>query len=220
MLRIENLYVRKILKGVNLRANRGEFITIVGENGAGKSTLFSAISGITKPKSGKIYINEKDITTLDPREISTLVASVLQDPKSGTIGEMTIFENMKIAYLRGKKRSLKISKGLQALFQEKLTNLGMNLENRLEEYVKNLSGGERQALSLIMATLTDYEVLLLDEITAALSPSSSEMVMRTAVKIAKIDQKVCILITHDTKYIGSVGNKTYRLEEGVLRLLG
>ena len=132
-------------------------------------------------------------------ERTGLIANVLQDPRQGTIAEMTIFENLNIAYRRGKRRFCAIaSKILRELFIEKLSILNMGLENRLNDYAGNLSGGQRQALSLIMATLSDYEVLLLDEITASLDQKTSALVMNIAKNIAKQDNKVCLAITHSS----------------------
>ena len=216
MLELENICVRNVLKNLNLKVEKGEFVVIVGENGAGKSTLFNVISASLKPKSGKVLINGKDMNSLNPREKSSLVANVLQDPKLGTIGNMTIFENLNIAYKRGKKRwFMPAKRELVELFKEKLSILKMGLENRLNDYAKNLSGGQRQALSLVMCALADYEVLLLDEITASLDVRSSKLVMQIAQNIAKRDSKICLTITHDSKYLASLQEKG----EGKIRIL-
>lgn len=214
MLEICDVYARNILKGVNLTVKRGEFVLIVGENGAGKSTLFAAISASIKPTSGQVLINGQGIAKLSPRKRSALVANVLQDPKLGTIGDMTIFENMNIAYMRGKRRGVFWHGNRRRLFEEKLAKLGMGLETRLDEYARNLSGGQRQALSLVMSTLADYEVLLLDEITASLDDRSSELVMTVAQKIAEQDNKICLAITHDTEYIQKFKGRIVRLKNG------
>ena len=198
MLRLENICYKNILRNINLEVQNGEFIYVTGDNGAGKTTLFNIISGILKPTSGSVLINNRDISEMSLRERTGLIANVLQDPRQDTIAEMTIFENMNIAYKRGKRRLCTIATTrLRALFKKKLAILNMGLEDRLDEYAGNLSGGQRQALSLIMATLADYEVLLLDEITASLDQKTSALVMAIAQNIAKQDNKACLAILHE-----------------------
>ena len=197
MLKLENICYKNILRNINLEVQNGEFIYVTGDNGAGKTTLFNIISGIKMPTLGHVMINERDISEMSLRERTGLIANVLQDPSQGTIAEMTIFENMNVAYKRGKKRLCTVSTTkLRAYFKEKLSILNMGLETRLDDYAGNLSGGQRQALSLIMATIADYEVLLLDEITASLDQKTSTLVMNIAHNIAKQDNKVCLAITH------------------------
>lgn len=198
MLKLENICYKNILRNINLEVQNGEFIYVTGDNGAGKTTLFNIISGILKPTSGSVLINNRDISEMSLRERTGLIANVLQDPRQDTIAEMTIFENMNIAYKRGKRRLCTIATTrLRALFKKKLAILNMGLEDRLDEYAGNLSGGQRQALSLIMATLADYEVLLLDEITASLDQKTSALVMAIAQNIAKQDNKACLAILHE-----------------------
>ena len=199
MLKLENICYKNILRDISLEVQNGEFVYVTGDNGAGKTTLFNIISGIIKPTSGRILIDGRNISEMSLLERTGLIANVLQDPRQGTIAEMTIFENLNIAYRRGKRRFCAIaSKILRELFIEKLSILNMGLENRLNDYAGNLSGGQRQALSLIMATLSDYEVLLLDEITASLDQKTSALVMNIAKNIAKQDNKVCLAITHSS----------------------
>lgn len=198
MLKLENICYKNILRNINLEVQNGEFIYVTGDNGAGKTTLFNIISGILKPTSGSVLINNRDISEMSLRERTGLIANVLQDPRQDTIAEMTIFENMNIAYKRGKRRLCTIATTrLRALFKKTLAILNMGLEDRLDEYAGNLSGGQRQALSLIMATLADYEVLLLDEITASLDQKTSALVMAIAQNIAKQDNKACLAILHE-----------------------
>lgn len=198
MLKLENICYKNILRNINLEVQNGEFIYVTGDNGAGKTTLFNIISGILKPTSGSVLINNRDISEMSLRERTGLIANVLQDPRQDTIAEMTIFENMNIAYKRGKRRLCTIATTrIRALFKKKLAILNMGLEDRLDEYAGNLSGGQRQALSLIMATLADYEVLLLDEITASLDQKTSALVMAIAQNIAKQDNKACLAILHE-----------------------
>lgn len=197
MLKLENICYKNILRNINLEVKNGEFVYVTGDNGAGKTTLFNIISGILKPTSGRVLIDGRDISKMCLRERTGLIANVLQDPRQGTIAEMTIFENINIAYRRGSRRYCSVAPSkLWNYFKEKLSILNMGLENRLNEYAGNLSGGQRQALSLIMATISDYEVLLLDEITAALDQKTSKLVMNIAHNIAKQDNKVCLAITH------------------------
>ena len=199
MLKLENICYKNILRDVNLEVQNGEFVYVTGDNGAGKTTLFNIISGIIKPTSGHVLVDGRDIGKMSLRERTGLIANVLQDPRQGTISEITIFENMNIAYRRGSRRLCTIaSRSLRSHFKEKLLSLNMGLEDRLDEYTGNLSGGQRQALSLIMATLSDYEVLLLDEITASLDQKTSTLVMDIAYNIAKQDNKTCLAITHNS----------------------
>lgn len=217
MLELKNIFVKNILKNLNVKIEKGEIILIIGGNGAGKTTLFNVISGEIKPESGEIFINDRDIKNISQHKRTLLISSVLQDPKYGTIENMTILENLNIAYMRGKKRSIVIPRNLKNYFKNRLQILEMNLENRLTDYVKNLSGGQRQALSLIMATLSEYEILLLDEITAALDPRTSDLVMELTDRLVKTDKKTCLLITHNTKYIKKFGDRTMIMENGRLR---
>ncbi len=198
MLKLENICYKNILRNINLEVENGEFVYVTGDNGAGKTTLFNIISGIIQPTTGRVLINNRNICEMTLRERTALIANVLQDPRQGTIAEMTIFENMNIAYKRGKRRLCTIATTrLRAVLKEKLAILNMGLEDRLNEYAGNLSGGQRQALSLIMATIADYEVLLLDEITASLDQKTSKLVMAIAQNIAKQDNKTCLAITHN-----------------------
>lgn len=198
MLKLENICYKNILRDINLEVQQGEFAIITGDNGAGKTTLFNIIAGLKKPTSGRVIVDGKDINKVSLRERTTLIANVLQDPRQGTIAEMTIFENLNIALKRGTRRFFTIAKcELRDYFRERLSILKMGLENRGDEYVGNLSGGQRQALSLVMATITDYKILLLDEITASLDQKTSALVMNIAQNIAKQNDKACLAITHE-----------------------
>lgn len=218
MLKLININANNILRDLNLEVNKGEFIIVVGENGTGKSTLFNIISGAIKPSSGKIYINNKDITKFSQYKRAKIITNVVQDPKSGTISEMTIFENLYLSYMRGKRKNIKpLSKNLMKnLFYTKLKTLNMELENRMNDYVGQLSGGQRQALSLIMATISNYDILLLDEITAALDPKSSANIMRIVTNLTKKENKTCLAITHDLKYMNTLGARVLKLSNGKL----
>ena len=190
MLKLENICYKNM--------QNGEFVYVTGDNGAGKTTLFNIISRIINPTAGRVLIDGRDIGEMSLCERTGLIANVLQDTRQGTIAEMTISENMNIAYRRGSRRyCMVVPRKFRNYFKEKLSILNMGLENRLNEYASNLSGGQRQTLSLIMATLTDYEVLLLDEITASLDQNTSSLLVNITQNIAKQDDKVCLAITHD-----------------------
>jgi putative ABC transport system ATP-binding protein len=217
MLKLNNICVRNTLVNLNLSVSKGEFVLIAGANGTGKTTLFKVISGEIAPSSGSAFIDGTDVTGVSKHKRSKYISSVLQNPKAGTIGEMTILENINLAYMRGNKN--KVSKRNIDYFKEKLSMLNMNLESRLDEYVNNLSGGQRQALSLIMAIVANYELLLLDEITAALDPVTSDMVMELVNKIVLHEKKTCLLITHNARYINAFGDRTLNMNNGKLDFL-
>jgi putative ABC transport system ATP-binding protein len=193
---------KKILNGLDLTAKRGEFLVIIGGNGAGKSTLFNVLSGFCFSDSGTIYLEDENITTLEQSRRSKLVSIVMQDPKVSSMENMTILENMALAFCRSKKRSLVPFNNFKRreLFKQNLSQLNMGLEDRLDELVINLSGGQRQALSLCMALLGDAKLLLLDEICAALDPNMSELVMNLAYSIAKKKNLSTIMITHNMEH--------------------
>lgn len=223
MLRLENIDVtlgkntklqRQVLHQLNLNIRKGEFIVIIGGNGAGKSTIFNVVSGSIKPDSGKIFLYEQDITANPETHRGKFVSKVVQDPKAGTMENMTIFENLAFALKRGQKRGLQLfnNKSSTILFKEKLKII--NLEDRLNEIVSNLSGGQRQILSLTMAMLQNSELLLLDEITAALDPITSDYIMELTNKIVKEQQFTCIMITHNMKHAIKYGDKLILLKNG------
>ncbi|MDR1288884.1 MAG: ATP-binding cassette domain-containing protein [Holosporales bacterium] len=215
MLELIDISVGNILIGLSMVIRRGEYVLITGENGAGKTTLFNTISGIIKPDSGRLMLNDRDITNLPPYKRAVWISSVLQDPRVGTIGEMTIAENLYLASMRRKSPGQnKCMKKSIAFFKEKLKVLEMNLENRLDEKVRNLSGGQRQALSLVMATIADYELLLLDEITASLDPKNSKTIMNLVDKIVRDKGKTCLVITHDTDCIEAFRGSRLILSNG------
>lgn len=207
---------RQILKNLSLTVANNEFVTVIGGNGAGKSTMLNIVSGYLKPDSGKITLDSKDITKTKQTSRSAFIAQVMQDPKAGTMENMTILENMAFALKRGQSRNLiPLSNNTRKkLFKEKLATLGMGLENRLDELVSNLSGGQRQALSLIMAIIANSKLLLLDEITAALDPKIAETVMQIANKIIKKEQRACIMITHNMAHAIKYSDRIVVLKNG------
>lgn len=202
--------ITSVLQKLNLSVAEGEFVVIVGNNGCGKSTLFNTIAGHIQPKNGHIYIDQMDVTQQTPAQRSSDVALVMQEPGVGTIANMTIEENLSLAYLRGQKRTLRMHNTIKRrqIFKEYLAMLNMNLENKLDQLVGTLSGGQRQALSLIMAIIADYKILLLDEITAALDPKTSDIVMELAAKLVHEQKRTAILITHNMHYALTYGDKT------------
>jgi putative ABC transport system ATP-binding protein len=207
---------RKVLNNLNLQVNRGEFVIIIGCNGAGKTTIMNIISGYRQPDSGEIIIDGKNVTNYSQTQRSSLVAKVMQDPKVGTIPQMTIEENLSFAYMRGKKRGLVPynRKNRKELFCHKLSILGIGLENRLHDYAADLSGGQRQALSLVMAIMADSSILLLDEITAALDPKVAESVMAITARLVKEENHATLMITHNMNHAIEYGHRTLLLAQG------
>jgi putative ABC transport system ATP-binding protein len=214
MLNLSNININNILRDLNLTVKHDEFVLIVGANGTGKTTLFNVISGAAKPNSGKIVFKDSDITNVPQHKRTRWISSVLQDPRQGTVGEMTILENLSISYMR--RGCKKITKLTIEFFKKKLSVLDMNLENRLHDRAGDLSGGQRQALSLVMATIADYDLLLLDEITSSLDKKNSSVVMKMAERIVGLEKKACVLITHDTNYIKSFDSRVLEMKNGAL----
>lgn len=207
---------RVILEDLSLEVKKGEFLVVIGGNGAGKSTVFNTISGFMKPEKGRILIDGVDVTKSSQKARAKLVSIVMQDPRMGTMENMSILENMAFSYKRGQNRGFRLfnSDKRRQFFQEKLSLLEMNLENRLHEMVSNLSGGQRQALSLVMSIMAESKVLLLDEITAALDPKIAEHVMALADKLVREQNLTCIMITHNMEHAIRYGDRTVLLKEG------
>ncbi len=209
---------RPVLQKLNLSITPGEFVIVMGGNGAGKSTLFNVISGFLKPDAGQIILDGKDFTHTSQKCRAPWVAKVMQDPRLGPMENMTIFENMAFSFKRGQRRGLLPFSNRQrkTLFQEKLSMLHMGLEARLDECVSHLSGGQRQALSLIMAVISDSKILLLDEMCAALDPKMAETIMQLANTIIREEEKTCIMITHNIAHAIAYGDRLLILKEGKL----
>ncbi len=206
----------KVLKNINLNVTESEFVTIIGGNGAGKSTLMNVLSGDINPDKGQILIDQKNITQLSIEERSGMVARVFQDPMMGTFSGLSIEENMSIAYKRGHTRRLKhsLNDQLRDKFCEALSELDMGLENRLKDEVSSLSGGQRQALSLIMTTLQDSKILLLDEHTAALDPKIAKVIMNITEKIIRKHHLTALMITHSMTQALEYGDRTIMMYHG------
>lgn len=210
---------RTILEDLSLEVQKGEFVVIIGGNGAGKSTVFNTISGFMKPEKGRILIDGVDVTKTSQQERAKLVSIVMQDPRMGTMENMTILENMSFSYKRGKGRGFNLfnNAARRTFFKEKLSLLDMNLENRINEMVTNLSGGQRQALSLVMSIVAESKILLLDEITAALDPKIAEHVMVLADKLVREQNLTCVMITHNMEHAIRYGDRTIVLKDGQFR---
>ena len=206
------------LEGVDLRLEPGDFVTIVGSNGAGKSTLFNAVAGDFLIDAGSITLDEADITYQPAYRRSRRIGRLFQDPMRGTAPHMSIEENLALAYLRTAKHQSsffsRVSKADKALFREQLARLGMGLEDRMRQPVGLLSGGQRQALTLLMATMVPPKLLLLDEHTAALDPGTAEKVLRLTREIVEGDRLTCLMITHNMKNALELGNRTLMMDGG------
>ncbi|OIO59035.1 MAG: ABC transporter ATP-binding protein [Verrucomicrobia bacterium CG_4_10_14_3_um_filter_43_23] len=225
MLEIHDIHVtlnertpiqKKILNGITLTVNPNEAIAVIGANGSGKTTFMNAIAGEVKIKSGSIKIDKKNVTKWDTQQRSASVARVFQDPLAGTCGELTIEENLALAYNRGKPRNFlpAITKSMRELFKESLSELKMGLEKRLKDPMELLSGGQRQAISLVMATLQPSQILLLDEPTAALDPKISTKVLNLADKLIEKYSLTTLMITHSMQQALTFGSRTIVLSQG------
>ena len=204
MLIIENLCYKNILRNINFSVKLGELALVCGENGSGKTTLFNILSGIKQQSSGKIFLDDRELSSIPLCQRSALIANVLQDPRQGTIENMTIFENLCIAFFRGKKHTMALPNNeLHNYFKHRLALLHIGLENRLSEYVGNLSGGQRQCLSLMMATLANFRLLLLDEVTAAVDSKTSPILLNYSRAMLKEKSACGLLISHDKEFIAT-----------------
>ena len=204
------------LDNINLTLNEGEFLTVIGGNGAGKSTLLNCISGVYEIDQGKIVLDPVDITFWAEHKRSRYIGRVFQDPLKGTAFDMTIEENLAIAYAKGKPRGLRlgINKADSKLFRERLALLDLGLEDRMKQKVGFLSGGQRQALTLLMATMVEPELLLLDEHTAALDPSMARKVLLLTKEIVADHHLCTIMVTHNMKAALEYGSRTIMMHEG------
>lgn len=205
-----------IFNNFNLEINKGDFITIVGSNGAGKSTLLNIISGALELDSGNISLEEKDITNLKEHTKSRFISRVFQDPTKGTSPSMTILENLSLADNKGSSfgLSLGVNKKKIEEFKNHLSILNLGLEDKIDTKVGMLSGGQRQALSLLMATLNTPKILLLDEHTAALDPKTSETIINLTNSIVKEKKITTIMITHNLNHAIEFGNRLLMMHRG------
>lgn len=207
---------KKALRGLSLMLKDGDFVTVIGGNGAGKSTLLNAIAGVWPIDSGKILIDEKDVTKLPEYKRAKFLGRVFQDPMNGTAGTMGIEENLALALRRGGRRTLKpgIKNSERRLYQDLLKRLGLGLEDRMTSKVGLLSGGQRQALTLLMATLQRPKLLLLDEHTAALDPKTAKKVLDLTAEIVAEQNLTTLMITHNMKDAIAHGNRLIMMDAG------
>ena len=212
------------LNGLNLKLNEGDFVTVIGGNGAGKSTMLNAVAGVWPVDEGKILIDGVDVTRLSEHQRAAYIGRVFQDPMTGTAATMQIEENLALAARRGKRRTLRIgiTKAEREQYRELLKTLDLGLEDRLTARVGLLSGGQRQALTLLMATMVPPELLLLDEHTAALDPVVAERVLHITQDIVAENHITTMMVTHNIGAALSLGTRTIMLERGriVLDLSG
>ncbi len=209
------------ISDVSLKLEKGDFVTIIGSNGAGKSTLFHAVSGAFYVDEGSINLDEKDITFLPEYKRSRIIGRLFQDPMAGTAPGMTIEENIALSYLRSSKRGnpfSRITKKDKEIFKERVRMLDMGLEERMDQSVGLLSGGQRQALTLLMSTMVTPKLLLLDEHTAALDPGTAEKVLKLTKEIVEREQITCMMITHNMQQALEYGNRTLMMSEGKIVL--
>ena len=205
------------LRDVSLTLKDGEFVTVLGSNGAGKSTLFNAISGAFLPDSGRVVLDDMDMTEWPDYKRSKYIGQMFQDPMRGTAPNMTIEENLALAYLRANGRMSPFSvvtKADRERFREQLSRLGLGLETRMSQPVGLLSGGQRQALTLLMATVVTPKLLLLDEHTAALDPATAEKVLALTEEIVAKDHITCMMITHNMQSALEHGSRTIMMDRG------
>ncbi|MGN8069053.1 ABC transporter ATP-binding protein [Mucilaginibacter sp. SG564] len=206
------------VNGITLTIAEGEFLVIVGSNGSGKTTLLNLVAGSVFPDAGSISIDENNVSKLPDYRRSQWIARVFQNPVSGTASDLSILDNFRLAAIRTKAKGLSV--GINNKFKqevkEKIASLGMGLENKVEQSMGTLSGGQRQALTLLMSVMDSCKVLLLDEPTAALDPRSAEVVMRTADKLIADFKLTAILITHNLKDAYNYGTRIIQMSEGLV----
>lgn len=229
MLELKNIYKtfnpgtineKVALNGLNLTLNEGDFVTVIGGNGAGKSTMLNAVAGTWQVDEGQIIIDGIDVTKLSEHKRAAYLGRVFQDPMTGTAATMGIEENLALAKRRGKTRLLKpgITKKEREEYKELLKVLGLGLEDRLTSKVGLLSGGQRQALTLLMATVVTPKILLLDEHTAALDPATAEKVLNLTKRIVAENKITCLMITHNMQSALDLGNRTLMMNSGEIVL--
>ncbi len=204
------------IDGVDLHIPEGDFVTVIGSNGAGKTTLLNLISGTVQPDEGEIYLDNRRVTNLPEHKRALYLGRIFQNPLMGTAASMTIEENLSMADLRGRTRGLRwgVTKSRRDFYREKLKMLQLGLEDRLKESVTLLSGGQRQSLTLLMATLSLPKLLLLDEHTAALDPKTAQRVMELTDKIVMENNLTTIMVTHNMRQAIRYGNCMIMLHEG------
>lgn len=225
MLKADNLHITfnpgtpietRALQGMTLHIPEGQFVTVIGSNGAGKSTFLNAIAGEVMVDKGSVFVDEEEVTRKKGWQRAHKIARVFQDPMAGTCEDLTIEENLALAYQRGGKRGISraVKPFMPELFKERLKILGLGLENRLSDRIGLLSGGQRQAVSLLMASLQPSKILLLDEHTAALDPRTAAFVLDLTEKIVEEKKLTTMMVTHSMKQALEIGERTVMLHQG------
>jgi putative ABC transport system ATP-binding protein len=212
---------KQALRGLSLHLAPGDFATVIGSNGAGKSTLLNAVAGSFYVDAGSIVLGGRDVTFLPEHRRSRSIGRLFQDPLRGTAPSMTIEENLALAYLRARENTAplsRISKKDRAFFRERLALLGMGLEDRVKQPVGLLSGGQRQALTLLMATMVPPQLLLLDEHTAALDPAAAEKVLALTKDVVAREKITCLMVTHNMSQALALGSRTLMMADGQIVL--
>ncbi|MCW8915610.1 MAG: ABC transporter ATP-binding protein [Magnetovibrio sp.] len=206
----------RAMRGIDLAIPEGDFVTVIGSNGAGKSTFLNALAGELRPDSGHIIIEDTDVTAWPTAKRAGLVARVFQDPLGGSCASLSIEENLALANVRGKRRGLgaAVDGDIRSTFREHVSRLNLGLENRLGDRMDLLSGGQRQAVSLLMAALQPMKILLLDEHTAALDPKTAAFVLELTREIVEERGLTTLMVTHSMRQALDIGNRTVMLHEG------
>jgi putative tryptophan/tyrosine transport system ATP-binding protein len=204
------------LKNISLQIKEKDFVVLVGGNGSGKSTLLNTIAGKVIADSGKIFFDNKDVTNLKEHQRSKWITRIFQDPLTGTAPDLSILENFRLASLRTQKKKLSIGTGkkFQDEVREKISQIGLGLENRIHRPMNSLSGGQRQALTLVMAIMSEAKIMLLDEPSSALDPKTASLVMQLAEKIIKEYELTAVLVTHNIKDALSYGSRIIHMHDG------
>ncbi|EJF91573.1 ABC transporter ATP-binding protein [Bartonella tamiae] len=211
---------KQALINLNMTIKQGSFVTVIGSNGAGKSTMLGVLAGDILPSEGKIIINNQDVTRSSTAERAGMIARVFQDPLAGSCGTLTIEENLALAEQRGQRRGFRsaLNRKKRETFRDHIAQLGLGLENRIHNRMDSLSGGQRQAVSLVMATLAKADILLLDEHTAALDPAMADFVMSLTQKIVQDNALTTLMVTHSMRQALDYGERTLMLHEGAIVL--
>lgn len=211
---------KEVFKNLNLKVNKGEFVTVIGSNGAGKSTLLNLVMGSIEPDCGRVWLGDKDITDIELYKKNTFISKVYQDPSLGTAPSMTVFENLSMADNKGKKFNftMGLNKKRKEDYKNLLRELGLGIENQLDTEVGLLSGGQRQCLALLMATMNKPRLLLLDEHTAALDPKTSKIIMDKTDEIVRKNEITTLMITHNLQDAITYGDRIIMLHNGSIIL--
>lgn len=206
----------KLFEDFSFTVNKGDFISIVGSNGSGKTTLLNLICGTLQPDAGKILLSGKDITHLPEFKRAKYIGRVFQDPKAGTCSNLTVLENFALADNKGKPFALgrAVNKKRIDYYKELLSKCAMGLEDRLNTPIGNLSGGQRQAIALVLTGMTDVDLLILDEHTAALDPKSSETIMELTDQLVKEHGLTAVMVTHNLRFAVEYGNRLVMMHDG------